>query len=140
VNVYLVDTSIWSWADRTPGSALSDKLAERAERGELATSPIVVLETLHRARTPTECELMIENYFMPLPSVPLTSAAAERATRVQLELAGSGDGNHRRPAADFLLAASAEEAGPEVTLWFYDKDLRIICEHTGQPYESETRG
>jgi predicted nucleic acid-binding protein len=137
VDLYLVDTSIWSWADRSPGSVLSEKLAERAERGELATSPIVVLETLHRARTQSECELLIENYFMPLPSVPLTAAATERAMRVQLELAGRGHGDHRRPAADFLLAAAAEER--DVTLWFYDKDLRIICEHTGQPYESETR-
>jgi predicted nucleic acid-binding protein len=139
MTLYLVDTSIWSWADRAPGSQLSRKLADRAERGELATCPVVVLETLHRGRNHDECSEMLEEYFGPLPSVPVTSWAGERAIRVQLELAGQGHGNHRRPAADFLLAAAAEEAGPDLTLWFFDKDLRVICEHTGQPHEAETR-
>jgi hypothetical protein len=33
--------------------------------------------------------------------------------------------------------SSAEQAGSDVTLWFYEKDLQVICEHTGQPYEAE---
>ena len=82
---------------------------------------------------------MIENYFAQLESVPVTERVAERAIEVQLELASLGHGNHRRPAPDFLLAAAAEEAGSEVALWFFDKDLRVICEHTGQPHEAETR-
>ena len=26
----------------------------------------------------------------------------------------------------------------EVLLWFFDKDLLIICEHTGQPFDAES--
>jgi predicted nucleic acid-binding protein len=139
VTVYLADTSIWSWADRKPGSELSEKLAERYERGEIGTCPIVVLESLHRARTHSECELLVQRYLGELEAFPITADVAERAIQVQLGLAAAGAGDHRRPAADYLLAAAAEAAGPEVTLWFYDKDLRIICEHTGQPHEAETR-
>jgi hypothetical protein len=40
---------------------------------------------------------------------------------------------------DFLIVAAAEEAGGDVILWFVDKDLRVICEHTGQPYEDEPK-
>jgi hypothetical protein len=31
----------------------------------------------------------------------------------------------------------AEAAGPEVVLWCFDRDLKVICEHTGQPSEPE---
>jgi predicted nucleic acid-binding protein len=75
--------------------------------------------------------------FGDLDLIPITPAAGERALEVQRQLSREGHGNHRRPAADFLIAAAAQEAGPDVTLWFFDEDLRVICEHTGQPYETE---
>jgi len=53
-------------------------------------------------------------------------------------MAATTHGNHLRPAVDFLLAAAAELAGEEIVLWFFDKDLLVICEHTGQPYEAES--
>jgi len=61
----------------------------------------------------------------------------ERALAVQRALAGESNGSHRRPAIDFLIAATAEVAGSEVVLWCFDRDLKVICEHTGQPCESE---
>ena len=61
----------------------------------------------------------------------------ERALEVQRTLAVASDGSHRRPAIDFLIAAAAEAAGDEVILWSFDRDLKVICEHTGQPGESE---
>lgn len=45
--------------------------------------------------------------------------------------------NHRRPAVDYLIAAAAELAGDDIVLWFFGKDLRVLCEHTGQPFEAE---
>jgi predicted nucleic acid-binding protein len=75
--------------------------------------------------------------FGDLELIPITPAGGERALAVQRALARGGTANHRRPAADFLVAAAAEQAGSDVTLWFYDEDLRVICEHTGQPYEAE---
>jgi hypothetical protein len=56
---------------------------------------------------------------------------------VQRGLAASTDGNHLRPAVDYLIAAIAEAAGEECVLWCLDRDLRVICEHTGQPSEAE---
>ena len=69
--------------------------------------------------------------------MPLGDRAAQRALEVQRELAATKHGNHLRPAVDYLAAAAGELAGNSVTLWFLDKDLRIICEHTGQPHEAE---
>ena len=69
--------------------------------------------------------------------MPLDDAGVERALAVQRELAETSDGSHRRPAVDFLIAAAAEAAGPEVVLWCFDRDLKVICDHTGQPCEPE---
>jgi predicted nucleic acid-binding protein len=70
---------------------------------------------------------------------PLTTRTGERALQVQRELAAGTPGSHRRPAADFLIAAVAEEGGADVSLWFFDNDLQVICEHTGQPYQAEAQ-
>ena len=136
--MYLVDSSVWSWAKNVPSSNLARKLAGRLAAGELATSPIVVLEVLHVARNWDEFSHLRARFAL-LTNIPVTESSGRRALDVQAELASGAHGNHHRPAADFLLAAAAEEAGPDVTLWFFDKDLRVICEHTGQPYEAETK-
>jgi predicted nucleic acid-binding protein len=135
---YLADSSIWAWADKDPSSDISQKLAERVSAGEVATCPIIVLEVLHRARSGEEFEQLLAGFAMQ-QSIPITERSGARAVQVQRELARGTRGNHRRPAADFLIAAAAEEAGEGVTLWFFDKDLRVICEHTGQPYEAERK-
>ena len=38
---------------------------------------------------------------------------------------------------DYVIAATAELAGPDVVLWAFDRDMGVICEHTGQPCELE---
>ena len=138
MTVYLADTSIWAWAKKEPKSLLARTLAERLAGSKVATCPIVVLEVMHRAQNAEEYEHLLGRFGLQR-SIPLTEESGARAVQVQRELAQGTHGNHRRPAADFLIAAAAEEAGPEVTLWFFDQDLRVICEHTGQPYEAETR-
>jgi len=62
-----------------------------------------------------------------------------REFEAQRALAATKHGNHLRPAVDYLVAAAGELAGNDVTLWFLHKELRIICDHTGQPHEAETR-
>lgn len=136
--LYLADTSIWAWADKDTRSNLARKLAERFARDEIATCPVVVLESVHRARSGEAYERMFARRFALLRSFPVTERSGERAVQVQRDLAAGTHGNHRRPAADFLIAAAAEEAGDDVILWFFDKDLRIICEYTGQPFEAES--
>jgi predicted nucleic acid-binding protein len=134
---FLADSSIWGWANSGRRPDIAEKLADRFERDEIVTSPPIVLEVLHRARTGTEYEELFSALFEPLDRVPLGEREGERALEVQRELAQSTHGNHLRPAVDFLIAAAAESAGDEIVLWFFDKDLRVICQHTGQPYEAE---
>jgi hypothetical protein len=38
---------------------------------------------------------------------------------------------------DYLIAAIGELAEGDVVTWFFDKDFRVICEHTGQRFEAE---
>ncbi|HSK14765.1 MAG TPA: hypothetical protein VK915_01215 [Gaiellaceae bacterium] len=74
---------------------------------------------------------------MACPDWILLDGAIRRALEVQRELAPSSHGNYRRPAVDFLIGGDGRGRGDDVTLWFFDRDLRVICEHTGQPYEAE---
>jgi predicted nucleic acid-binding protein len=92
---------------------------------------------MHRPETADRYRERFDSLFAPLDRVPLDDASTERALAVQRELAQESNGNHRRPAIDFLIAAAAEAAGPEVVLWCFDRDLKAICDHTGQPYEAE---
>lgn len=134
---YLADSSIWAWARQGARPDIAERLAARFELGEVCTCAPVVLEVMHRARTGREYEAQRERFFAPLEWVALEDRAGRRALEVQRALAGGSHGNHLRPAVDYLIAACAELADPAVTLWFFDRDLRVICEHTGQPYEAE---
>jgi predicted nucleic acid-binding protein len=137
VPTFLPDTSIWGWASSGRRYDIAEKLAGRIERGEVCTCTPVALEALHRARTSGEYEELYATLFEPLDWIPLTEEAAGRAIAVQRGMAAATHGNHLRPAVDFLVAAVAEVANEQVVLWFFDRDLRLICDHTGQPYEAE---
>lgn len=134
---YLADTSIWAWAQKAERPDIRERLAERYEAGEIVTCVPVVLEAMHRPESGAQFKKRFDELFGPLERLPLENAAVERALEVQRELALGSNGNHRRPAIDFLIAAAAEAAGPEVVLWCFDRDLKVICEHTGQPCEAE---
>ena len=134
---YLADTSIWAWAQKTQRLDIREKLATRYEQGEIVTCVPVVLEAMHRSETAAQFNARFDDVFAPLERVPLKAAGVERALSVQRELAEASDGNHRRPPIDFLIAAAAEAAGPEIVLWCFDRDLKVICQHTGQPCEAE---
>lgn len=134
---FLADSSIWGWANSGKRPDIAEKLAGRFEGDEILTCPPIVLEVLHRARDGKEYEALRATLFEPLDWVPLGERQSERAVEVQRELARATHGNHLRPAVDFLIAAAAEAAGDDIVLWVLDKDLRVICEHTGQPCEAE---
>jgi predicted nucleic acid-binding protein len=137
VPLYLADTSIWSWANSGRRPDIAGNLADRLVRDEVATCVPVMLEALHRARDGREYDELLTSLFGPVPCLPLADAVARRALDVQGELASTTDGNHLRPAVDYLIAAIAEQASDDVVLWFLDKDLRVICEHTQQPFQAE---
>lgn len=134
---YLADSSIWAWARKGSRPDIQRKLAERFAGGEVLTCPPVVLEVMHRARSGAEYDEIHDQLFDPIDWLPLNTAAAERAVEVQRRMSQTSHGNHLRPAVDYLIAAIAEAAGPDYTLWCFDRDLKLICEHTGQPCESE---
>ncbi|MGE5282745.1 MAG: PIN domain-containing protein [Chloroflexota bacterium] len=134
---FLADTSIWAWAQRSERPDIREKLANRYEVGEIVTCVPVILEAMHRPETSAQYRERFDGVFAPLDRLPLADASVERALEVQRELAAISNGGHRRPAVDFLIAAAAEAAGGEVILWSFDRDLRVICEYTGQPNESE---
>lgn len=134
---YLADTSIWAWAQKPERPDIRERLAARYEQGEVVTCVPVILEAMHRPETSVQYEERFDGVFAPLERLPLDQTSVERALEVQRALAGESNRSHRRPAIDFLIAAAAEAAGPEVVLWCFDRDLKVICEHTGQPCESE---
>lgn len=134
---YLADTSIWAWAQKKGRPDIREKLADRYEAGEVVTCVPVILEAMHRPETAARYRERFDGLFAPLERLPLEDSSVERALEVQRGLADKTDGSHRRPAIDFLIAAAAEAAGPGVLLWAFDRDLKVICEHTGQPGEHE---
>ena len=133
---YLADTSIWAWAQKAQRIDIREKLADRYAAGEIVTCVPVILEVMHRPAASSEYRQQFDRLFSPLERLPLEDASVERALEVQRALASASDGAHRRPAVDFLIAAAAE-ADEEAILWSFDRDLKVICEHTGQPSESE---
>jgi predicted nucleic acid-binding protein len=136
VTLYLADASIWIAQQRRRGSYLDVLVTERFEAGQIATCAPVALEVLGGA---PDAESYAQDWnfvFSALDWLPLDDEASRRAVDVQRALAVKTRGAHRRPAIDYLVAACAESAD-DVVLWHWDHDLRIICEHTGQPQEAE---
>ncbi|MHB2023361.1 MAG: PIN domain-containing protein [Mycobacteriales bacterium] len=136
--LYLADTSIWAWANKNSRPDITEKLATRLERDEVATCAPVALEVMHRAATGDQYEALFASLLKPIRWLELGQRVSQRALQVQRELAARSHGNHRRPAIDYLIAAVGELAGDDVVTWFFDKDFRVICEHTGQRFEAES--
>src|SRR5919106_4380590 len=128
---YLADSSIWGWANTKERPDIRVKLADRFQAGAVVMCAPVALEVMHRARTGPEYERILAELFAPLDWLPLIDDVGDRAVEVQRALAEGSDGNHLRPAVDYLIAGIAEAAGPEVVLWCLDRDLEIICAETG---------
>jgi predicted nucleic acid-binding protein len=133
---YLADTSIWSWANRPSRPDIAEKLATRVDNDEIVTCVPVVLEVLHRADSFAKYEQLYNVLFSPLGWLDLTDETAWRALEIQQGLAAQSDGAHRRPIADFLIAAIAE-SHDDVVLWAFDDDYRIIAGITDQSIELE---
>jgi predicted nucleic acid-binding protein len=133
---YLADTSIWSWANRPSRPDIAEKLATRVDNDEIVTCVPVVLEVLHRADSSVKYEQLYNALFAPLGWLDLADETTWRALEIQQGLAAQSDGAHRRPIADFLIAAIAE-GHDDVVLWAFDDDYRIIAGITDQSIELE---
>ncbi len=135
--VYLADSSVLVASRRNAEESLRERVAARFEAGVLATCVPVALEVLVGPRTAREYGEDWTAFWSRLVWIPLTEKATWRALEVQHGLVQITAGRHRRSAADYLIAACAEDAGEDVVLWHWDADLTAICEHTGQPHEPE---
>lgn len=133
---YLADTSIWSWANRPSRPDIAEKLATRVDDDEIVTCVPVVLEVLHRADSAAKYEQLYSALFAPLDWLDLADETTWRALEIQQGLAAQSDGAHRRPVADFLIAAIAERHD-DIVLWAFDDDYRIIAGFTDQSIELE---
>jgi predicted nucleic acid-binding protein len=133
---YLADTSIWAWASKPARPDIAEKLAARVDDDAVVTCVPVALELLHRADTSARYDQLHDALLAPLDWLDLTHEAAWRALEVQRGLAAQSDGAHRRPVADFLIAAVAE-LHDDVVLWAFDDDYRIIAGFSGQALELE---
>lgn len=112
------------------------KLAQRVAADEVVTCVPVALEVMQRPDTSTRYAQQFEALLRPLDWLTLTEAAGWRAMDVQQQLAAQSDGAHRRPPADFLIAAIAE-LHDDVVLWAFDNDYAVIAGLTGQLVELE---
>lgn len=134
--LYLADASIWIGARHHPGSYLERLLAERIRADEIATCVPVALEVLVGPPDAGALHEAWETLWRNLRWLPLGEAETNRARELLFELAATTERAHRRPALDYLVAACAACHG-EVTLWHWDHDLRIICDHADIPHEAE---
>jgi predicted nucleic acid-binding protein len=135
--LYLADSSVWIGRRRPGAGDLPQRFLDRIRRGEIATCVPVALEVLVGAPDAVSYERDWDTVWKALFWLPLGQRAMRRALDVQRELACPGSGGHRRVAVSYLIAACAEDAGPDVVLWHADDDLAVICRHTGQPHEWE---
>jgi predicted nucleic acid-binding protein len=137
MTLYLADSSIWCGRGRPDAGGLPSLFVERMGRGEIATCVPVALEVL---TGPSDGDAYVRDWMTlwdQLYWLPLRERATGRALEVQSELALAVPGAQRRSVSQFLIAACAEDGGPDVVLWHWDDDLAAICEHTGQPHEFE---
>ncbi len=111
---FVADTSAW-W--RVP--LLPEALAEQIQRAVLDDriwiTPIVRMEILYSARTSSEYPAL-ERELDALRIVRNDRAVADAAMGALRELAARGDGYHRVPLTDALIAAAAAEHGALVVL------------------------
>ncbi len=135
--LYLADSSIWIGRRRSGAEYLQRLFLERFRAGQIATCVPVALEVL---TGPKHADAYVRDWvtlWEQLTWLPLRERATGRALEVQSSLACTVDGAQKLHPTDYLIAACAEDAGPEVVLWHWDEGLTAICEHTGQQHEPE---
>lgn len=106
---FVADTSAWWRASALPDD-LGVLLHSAVREDRLLITPIVRMEILYSARTSSEY-LELELEFDALRILRNDRTVADSAMSALGELAARGDGYHRVPLTDALIAASAAEHG-----------------------------
>lgn len=125
---YLIDKSALA---RMQHPRVQARLGPVIEAGEAATCAVVDLEVLYSARSQFEHARTRRRRDQAYRRVSLTEAIFQRAIEVQGLLAGQG--RHRLPIPDLIIAAAAEAAG--MTVLHYDADFDTIAAVTHQRME-----
>lgn len=125
---YLIDKSALA---RMQHPRVQARLGPVIEAGEAATCAIVDLEVLYSTRSRFEHARTRRRREHAYRQVPLTEGIFQRAIEVQGLLAGQG--RHRLPIPDLIIAAAAEAAG--MTVLHYDADFDTIAAVTHQRME-----
>ena len=129
--MFLVDTSVWSWAKRA--SDVHDELLVLAKDGRVATCAPVMLELLYSSRNPDDYA-QARSDLAALPQCPINQPEWDRVLHVYDALAAQGALHQRQVShADLLIAAAAESAG--IPVLHYDEDYDRIEAVTGQPMQ-----
>jgi predicted nucleic acid-binding protein len=106
---FVADTSAWWRAARLPGS-LGSLLQDAVRDDRFWITPIVRMEILYSARTSAEF-VALELELDALRILRNDRAVADAAMGALAELAERGDGYHRVPLTNALIAAAAAEHG-----------------------------
>lgn len=106
---FVADTSAW-WRAATLPDQLGSQLQQAVLDDRFWITPIVRMEILYSARTSSEFAAL-ESEFDALRIVRNDRAVADAAMSALGELAQRGDGYHRVPPTDALIAAAAAEHG-----------------------------
>ena len=133
--LYLADSSIWIAARHSRATDLREALARRLEADEIAICVPVALEVLTGPETADDLDREWETTWRHLNWLPVTDEMMERSLDLQLTLARTAPGAHRRRPVDYIVAACAEASGNDVRLWHASPDIAAICDHARIPHE-----
>jgi predicted nucleic acid-binding protein len=106
---FVLDTSAWSRIRKLPAELAQPPRAAMIA-GRAFITPIVRIEILYSARTAVEYAA-VDAELSSLRILRNDRAAAETAISALRELSERGDGYHRVPLPDALIAAAAAEQG-----------------------------
>jgi predicted nucleic acid-binding protein len=130
----LLDTSVWArMRDGRIAGRGAERILERLERGELASTEPLLLEMRYSARDGAEFALLAEE-LGALPLLELDRAAIDGALQAQAKLAANRRISHRVKPVDLLVAAVADRHGAGVL--HYDGDYDLIAKHTDLRFDS----
>ncbi len=128
---YLVDTSVWA---RAGHPEVAKAWAQGLRRHELVSCGPLVMEVLYSARDADELSELLEELTEGMPYVDLDHSTWRLAFEAQRRMAAVAPQFHRRPFADYLIAATAHQRGLGVL--HYDRDYDLLADHAGLSFES----
>lgn len=125
---FVADTSAW-WRFASLGDELGSLVDEAILADRLWITPIVRMEILYSARSSSEY-VELERELDALRILRNDRAVADAAMSALSELAEHGDGYHRVPITDALIAAAAAEHGAVAVLHrdaHFDKLAEVLA-------------